>query len=314
MPLRLLLTLALAAALQAAAPLAATPDAPATGEESVAVAPAEPAEERLTDARRQQREDFAGIGVDERLGDTVPTDIRLVDRHGAPVSLGDAFDGERPSVLVFAYHDCPMLCSLVLNAVTKAVRESTLALGPDYRVLVVSIDPADGPEQSSAAHARYAAYFDDPAAAEAYAFLTAEEAEIRRLTDAVGFRYEWVESRQEWAHAAVAIFLSPKGTVTRYLYGLDFPARDFRTAVLEAGEGRIGSPMDQLLLYCFVYDPEAGGYVLHAMNAMRLGGGVTLLLLALALALFWRREKRGNDRARQQGGSSWGHPLDTAPA
>jgi protein SCO1 len=306
MILRLLLVLVIAASLPAAGPLAAAPDGPAIGEAS-----APPKGERLTDARRQQREDFAGIGVDERLGDTVPTDIRLVDRHGAPLTFSDTFDGERPSVLVFAYHDCPMLCSLVLNAVTKAVRESTLALGSDYRVLVVSIDPADGPEQSTAAHARYAAYFDDPAAAEAYAFLTAEEAEIRRLTDAVGFRYEWVESRQEWAHAAVAIFLSPTGTVTRYLYGLDFPARDFRTAVLEAGEGRIGSPMDQLLLYCFVYDPEAGGYVLHAMNAMRLGGGVTLLALGLVLALFWRREKQGNDRQR---GGAWGHPLDTASA
>ena len=237
------------------------------------------------------------VGVTERLGESVALGTPFTNSAGEAVTLGDYFDGERPVVLVFAYHSCPMLCSLILDATTAAMAEADLDLGEDYRVVAVSFDPADTPERAAAAKERYVRRLDDADAAAAYAFLTGSADAIARLTGDVGFRYEWVERQQEFAHTASLIFLSPEGEVTRYLYGIEYPARDFRTAVLEAGQGRIGSPVDQLILYCFAYDPDAGSYVLHATNAMKVAGLATVLLLGLGLLFFWRREGQGNRAA-----------------
>ncbi len=240
-------------------------------------------------------DELAGVGIEEHLGATVSPDIAFVDSDGNAVTLGDYFDGERPVVMAFVYHNCPMLCSLILDGMTQAMREADLDLGEDYQALAISFDPRDTPEKAAAVKERYLSRFDGADAAEGVHFLTGSQESIDRVTQEIGFGFAWNERQQEFAHTAAVYFLSPEGTITRYLYGIEFPPRDFRTALLEASDGRIGSPVDQLILYCFQYDPDAGGYVLHAVNAMKVGGLLTLILLGGFLLFFWHRERTKRD-------------------
>ena len=236
-------------------------------------------------------DELADVGIEEHLGDVVSPDIAFVDSDGNAVTLGDYFDGERPVALAFVYHNCPMLCSLILDGMTTAMREAGLDLGEDYQALAISFDPRDTPERAAEVKARYLARFEGENAAEGLHFLTGSQENIDRITDEIGFKFEWNERQQEFAHTAALYFLSPNGKITRYLYGIEFPSRDFRTALLEASEGQVGSPLDQLILYCFQYDPAAGSYVLQATNAMKVGGLLTLILLGGFLLFFWRRER-----------------------
>jgi protein SCO1 len=257
----------------------------------------------LTDAQRRQREDFAEIGVDERLGEVIDLDLPVTDINGREATLRQFTSGDVPTALVFVYHDCPMLCSMVLDGLVKTIRETSLTLGTDYRVVAFSIDPRDTPKRAAEAFARYAPMVESAGGPdEGMVFLTASQETITALTDATGFKYRWLDDRQEFAHTAVVTLISPNGVITRYIYGLQPVPADFRRALLEAGEGTIGSTIDQLLLYCFIYDPASGGYILHATNAMKLGGAATLFLLVLALFVFWRREKRTNQANRLAGG------------
>ena len=236
-------------------------------------------------------DELDGVGIEEHLGETVSADIPFLDSEGNAVTLGDYFDGERPVALAFVYHNCPMLCSLILDGMTTGMLEAGLNLGEDYQALAVSFDPRDTPERAADVRERYLARFDGPSAGEGLHFLTGSQESIDRITEEIGFGFEWNERQQEFAHTAAVYFISPEGKITRYLYGIEFPARDFRTALLEASDGRVGSPLDQLILYCFQYDPDAGSYVLHATNAMKVGGVLTLIMLGGFLFFFWRRER-----------------------
>ena len=242
-------------------------------------------------------DELAGVGIEEHLGETLSADIPFVDSEGNAVTLGDYFDGDRPVALAFVYHNCPMLCSLILDGMTSGMLASELDLGEDYQALAVSFDPRDTPERAAEVKARYLERFDGARAAEGFHFLTGSQESIDRITDEIGFGFAWNERQQEFAHTAAVYFISPEGTITRYLYGIEFPARDFRTALLEASDGRVGSPLDQLILYCFQYDPDAGSYVLHATNAMKVGGLLTLILLGGFLMFLWRRERTKLDTA-----------------
>jgi protein SCO1/2 len=237
--------------------------------------------------------ELENVGIEERLGGTVSPDIPFVNAEGEAVTLGDYFGGDRPVVVAFVYHNCPMLCSLILDGMTAALSGVNLEPGVDYEALAVSFDPRDTPERAAAAKERYVARFDDEAAAAAgFHFLTGTQESIDQITDEIGFGYEWNERQQEFAHTAALYFISPEGTITRYLYGIEYRPQDVRTALLEASNGTIGSPLDQLILYCFQYDPNAGSYVLHATNAMKVGGLLTIVLLGGFLLFFWRRESR----------------------
>jgi protein SCO1/2 len=237
-------------------------------------------------------DELANVDIVERLGETVSPEIALVDSDGRTVTLAEYFDGERPTVLAFVYHNCPMLCSLILDGMTAAMTEAGLDLGEDYRALAVSFDPRDTPARAAEVKERYLRRFDDADAAESFHFLTGTQENIDRITDEIGFGYEWNERQQEFAHTAALYFLSPNGTITRYLYGIEFQPQDVRTALLEASDGRVGSPLDRLILYCFQYDPDANSYVLSAQRAMKVGGLLTIVLLGGFLLLFWRRESR----------------------
>ncbi len=247
---------------------------------------------------------FEGVGVVEQPGTFIPRDLVFQDETGTDVTLGTYFDGERPVLLNFVYHDCPMLCSLVLEELTKTMQAMEWVPGVQFEVVTVSFSEKETPDLAARAKARYLARLDRPEAARGWHFLTGSLENIQALTGAVGFQYKWVEEageNGEYAHPTTLIFLSGDGKVTRYLHGMTYPPRDVRTALVEASEGKVGTTVDKILLYCFHYDPEAGSYVPYAANLMRLGGGVTVLVLGLLLFLLWRRERRRLQAATPSG-------------
>lgn len=236
-----------------------------------------------------------GVGIEEALGERVPQDLTFFDEQGDTVRLADVLGRGRPVALVFVYHSCPMLCSLALDGVAEAVAGTELVVGQDYDVLAVSVDPRDTPARADSAKARYVQQIGDPAASDGLHFWTVtEETEgnVEALAEAVGFRYAWDVRTQEYAHGAATIFLSPDGTVTRYLYGIGHAPRDFKLALVEAGEGKVGSTLDRFLMTCFEYDEDARSYSLAVMTVTKIGGGLLLLALGAMLFVFWRREAR----------------------
>ena len=232
---------------------------------------------------------FEGIDVIEKLGEQIDLSLAFQNAAGESVTLAQYFGQERPVVLNFVYHDCPMLCSLVVDGLTRAMKDIAWTPGAEFDVLTVSVSPTA--QQALAAKARYVGSYGRPEAAAGWHFLTGEETQIRALADQVGFVYKWIEDIQDYAHPAVLVFLSPDGTLTRYLYGIQFPPSDVRNALSEAADGKIGTTLERLILYCYQYDPAANSYVLQAVNLMKVAGGITLVLLAFALFLFWRRER-----------------------
>lgn len=233
---------------------------------------------------------FDSVGVTEHLGETIPGDITLYDSDGRQVQIEDYLGRGKPVLLNLVYHDCPMLCNLVLDGLTAAMQEMSWTPSDQFEVLTVSFNSAETPEMAARQKARYLDTYGRPAAAGGWHFLTGEAASIDRLTQAVGFGYRWVEQQQQFAHPAVLIFLSPSGKISRYLYGLEYNPSDVRTALLEASEGTVGSTVDRVLLFCLQYDPNANSYVADAINIMKLGGLLTVLALGTVLLIFWKRE------------------------
>ncbi|NNF58783.1 MAG: SCO family protein [Rhodothermaceae bacterium] len=234
------------------------------------------------------------VTVTEQLGATIPRDIPLVNSAGEAVQIGDFLGQEQPVVLVFSYHSCPMLCSLILDGLARAVEETDLEAGADFAVVNVSFDARDTPAVAAEVKAKYVEQIGaaQPSIATHWHALTGTEADVRRLADEVGFGYAFVEETGEYAHNAALIFLSPEGTVTRYLYGLDHAPFDFKLALVEAGDGTVGSSLDRFLLTCFQYDATSRSYTPYILNIMKLGGALLLVALAAVLIPLWRRERR----------------------
>ncbi|HYE96333.1 MAG TPA: SCO family protein [Rubricoccaceae bacterium] len=231
------------------------------------------------------------VAIVERLGARVPPGLTFRDSEGRAVQLGQLLGQDKPVVLAFVYHTCPSLCSFVLDGYADALRETALAPGEDFEAVAVSIDPRDTPERAAQAKARYVGEVNRPGLENAWHFWTGEPAQVRALAETVGFGYRWDPATQQYAHGAALVFLSPDGTVARYLYGITFPPRDFRLAAVEASEGRVGSTLDRLLLTCYKFDADSRSYVPVAVNIMKLGGAAFVLVLGLVLAVFWRRER-----------------------
>lgn len=241
--------------------------------------------------------ELEGVGVDEHLGTQLPLDLTFHDADGRTVRLGDYFDGTRPVLLNMVYHECPMLCSLLLDATAAALRQMDADMGwrpgEQFDVVTVSFDPDETPAMAAARKAHYREALPTPAAADAgWHFLTGDAQAIETLTEALGFRYRYLPDEDEYAHPAVLAFAGGTGTITRYLYGLEYPPRTVRTALVEASEGKVGTTIDRVILYCFQYDPDANSYVPIASNMMKLGGLLTLVVLGLGLFILWRREGR----------------------
>lgn len=235
-----------------------------------------------------------GIGVDERLGEQIPLDVELLDGEGRQVTLGQLLPGDKPLLLTLVYYDCPMLCNLVLNGLVTGLKDVSLKLGEDFHMVTVSVDPKDTPHQSLQRRRKHLQSMGHNERAP-WHFLTGTEAEVRRLADAVGFRYNYDPDTKQYAHPAVVLALSPEGKVTRYLYGASFPAKDLRLAILEAGEGKIGTTLEKVVLSCFQYNPATQRYGFYIFGFLRLGALAILGVVATLLFVSWRREfKKGS--------------------
>lgn len=233
---------------------------------------------------------FEGVGIDPRPGASVDLDLTFRDEEGADVALETFFDGTRPVLLTLVYHDCPMLCNVLLDHLAGTLREMTWVPGAEFEVLSISFNALETPALARRQKERYLARVGKPHAAAGWHFLTGEAEAIEALTRAVGFNYRWVAEQATFAHPAALIFLSGDGRIMRYLPDLDYPPRDVRAALVEASEGTVGTVLDQLFLYCFQYDPQANSYVPHAVNLMRVAGVLTALALLALLFVLWRRE------------------------
>jgi protein SCO1/2 len=258
--------------------------------------------------------ELQGVDVVEHLGGALPIGAAFRDTDGKRVMLGDFFDGKRPIVFVFAYHTCPMLCSLVLDATVRALNEVPWMVGREFDVVSVSIDPNDTPETATKKRAQVVASYARGAAqgAHGWHFLVGDEANIRKVTEAVGFEYRYDSRQKQYAHPAAIYLLTPAGRLARYLYGIQFDPGDVRLGLLEASEGRSISTTEKLLLYCYHYDPQGKRYSLVAMNVMRLGGAVTLGAIGGLYAIMWaraRRRKRRSDASTHTSVGA-GAPMD----
>jgi protein SCO1/2 len=253
------------------------------------VAAAPPALAQLADQVPPQLEE---VGVEEHLDAELPLDLEFRDEYGAVVTLGDFFDGVKPVILTLNYYKCPMLCGLQLNGLLDGLMELDWTPGQEFEMVTVSINPLETPALASEKKQNYMKRFGRPSAAKGWHFLTGAEPEIRQLASTLGFGYTYDRSTGEYAHAAAIFVSTPDGRVARYLYGIEYPPKRLRLALLEASEGEIGNTIDQIILYCFHYDPSSRRYSPVAMNIMRLGGTATALIVGLTLGGYWLREAR----------------------
>jgi protein SCO1 len=234
---------------------------------------------------------FEKVGIDQKIGQQLPLDLQFVDDHGRSVRLGEYF-GAKPVVLALAYYECPMLCTQVLNGMTGALKTLSFDAGKDFDVVVVSINPREGPGLAAEKKATYVEHYGRPQTAAGWHFLTGKDADIKKLAAAIGFRYAFDETIQQYAHGAAIYVATPKGVVARYFLGLEFPPRDLRFALVEASDNRLGTVADQVLLMCYHYDPATGKYGAIAMRAVRIGGVVTIVAFLTFLFVSLRGERR----------------------
>jgi protein SCO1/2 len=230
------------------------------------------------------------IAFEQKLAQQVPLDIALTDETGKRVKLGDYF-GKRPVVLSLVYYECPMLCTLTLNGLASALSVLSFDVGKEFEVVTVSFEPKETPELAAAKKAAYLKRYKRPGAEAGWHFLTGDNAELLRLTKAVGFRYVWDARTKQWAHPSGIVTLTPQGRISHYLFGIEYAPKDLRLSLVEAAQGNIGTAVDQVLLYCYQYDPAMGRYGAAVMRLLRAASLLTLLALSSFVVLMIRRER-----------------------
>lgn len=238
-----------------------------------------------TDVPPQLRE----VTFKQRLNERLPLDAVFRDESGRTVTLGQVF-GRRPVLLAFVYYSCPMLCTQVMNGLSSALNVMAFKAGEDFDVVLISFDPRDTPATAAEKKRAHLEYWSAEQDAAAWHFLTGDEATIRRVTSAAGFTYRWDERSGQFAHVSGVLVATPDGRLSRYFYGVEYSPKELRLALVESGDGQVGSVVDELLLYCFHYDPESGRYGLLVMNLVRLGGVLTVLFIGGFILLMRRRE------------------------
>lgn len=233
------------------------------------------------------------VRLDEKLGAQVPFDAELVDWEGRKVTVGSLLAKGKPVVLALVYYDCPMLCGLIQSGLAKSIRENGLLLGQDYQVASVSFDPEEKP---ALARERRRGYLQslgvNDGASGDWPFFVSPGDGAKRLADSVGFYYKFDDISGEWAHVAALVVLTPEGKVSRYLYGIEYPPKDFRLSIVEAGAGKVGTSFDRLILTCYRYDPASRKYEPYAWGFVRAGALIVLVALGgLIGGLVWRERK-----------------------
>jgi protein SCO1 len=234
------------------------------------------------------------VGFDQKLGDQIPLDLPFKDETGKDVKLADYF-GKKPVVLSLVYYQCPMLCTISLNGLAGALEVLSFVPGQEFEVLTVSFDPKEGPVLAAAKKKTYMARYKRPEADKGWHFLTGPKESVDRLTKAVGFRYVWDAETKQFAHPAGILVATPDGKIANYLFGVEYSPKDLRLALVAAGGGKIGNPVDQVLLYCYQYDPQTGRYSTAILNVVRLGGLLTLVALG-GFILTTTMRRRGKSR------------------
>jgi protein SCO1/2 len=237
----------------------------------------------------QRPELLKDVGIDQKLNDEIPLDLTFRDEHGKTVELAQYF-GSKPVILVLVYYNCPMLCTQVLNGLDRSLKEIPMDIGKDFNVVTVSIDPTERPVLAEAKQAMYTGMYGRPGAAEGWHFLTGDEPQIKQLAQAVGFRYAYDDESKQFAHASVIMILTPEGRLARYFYGIQYPERDLRLGIVEASQGKISSAVDQVLLFCYHYDPHTGRYGLLISRVIQLAGALTVLIGGIFLFFLFRGE------------------------
>jgi protein SCO1/2 len=232
------------------------------------------------------------VGVDQKLNDSIPLDLTFRDEHGNLVPLRKYF-GSKPVILSLVYFNCPMLCTQVLNGLDRSLELIPMIIGKDFNVLTVSIDPTDRPVLAESKQAVYLGMYGRPGAEEGWHFLTGEQPQIKQLAAAVGFRYAYDPDSKQFAHASAIMVLTPTGKISRYFYGISYPERDLRLGLVDASQGKIGSPVDQVLLFCYHYDPHTGKYGLLISRVLQLAGGLTVVFGGIFLATLFRSGHHG---------------------
>ena len=239
---------------------------------------------------------FNDVAFDQQLNEQVPPDAAFRDETGRAVTLGDYF-GRRPVILVPVYYSCTTLCPMLLDGLARSLRPISFEMGKDFDIVTVTINPRETPSQAAAKKELAVRQYARPGVVDGWHFLTGEEASIRQVTKAIGFRYTYDAKTDQYAHAAGVVILTPQGRTSRYFYGIDLSPRDLRLGLIEAADNRIGSPIDQVLLFCYHYDPLTGQYALIIMNVIRLAGLATILVLGVFIAVMLRRDRRAPSKA-----------------
>jgi protein SCO1/2 len=235
---------------------------------------------------------LSDVRFDQRLNEPLPLEASFKDENGRSVQLGDYF-GAKPVVLAFVYLECPMLCTQVLNGLTTSLTVLDETVGREFDVVVISFDPRETPVLASGKKKSNLDRYKRPESEAGWHFLTGEEPAIGAVTDAAGFKYVWDDRTGQFAHPSGIVVATPGGKISRYFYGIDYAPRDVKFALIESSAGRIGNAIDQLLLYCYHYDPSTGSYGFVAMGAVRVGAALTVLALVGFVVLSIRRESRG---------------------
>jgi protein SCO1/2 len=234
---------------------------------------------------------FDQVGIDQNLNGEIPLDISFRDERGKEVLLGEYFT-DKPVVLSLVYYNCPMLCTQVLNGMVETFRVIEFTPGEEFEVVTVSIDPAESETLATEKKDLYMEAYGKPRAAAGWHFLTGSQASIKALAEALGFRYVYDEKTKQFAHASGIMIATPKGRIARYLYGIEYPARDLTFSLMEAAENRIGSAVNKLLLLCYHYDPATGRYGVIITNILRAGGILCVVLIGAYVVVNVRRERR----------------------
>ncbi len=232
-----------------------------------------------------------GVTIADKLNTRLPLETVLVNDHGKTVTLRDVISADRPTILQIGYMRCPQLCSLVMNALVRGMQGMDLSVGKDFDVVSLSINPLEKPDLAAGKKAGYVAEYGRGADGTGWHFMTGEEPNVHAVAQAVGFEYR-LQPNGEYSHAAAVFLITPDGRLSRVLYGVKYEPNTLRMGLLEASQGKIGTTLDRIILWCHVYNPDAGGYVLFALRLMKLGGAITVAVMVAGLAYFWRSEVR----------------------
>lgn len=249
------------------------------------------------DTKRVKPPGLENVGIDQRLNEQVPLDLEFKDETGKTVKLGDYFHQGRPVVLNLVYYQCPMLCGEVLQGLSAALKVLKFTPGKEFEVVTISIDSREKPELAAQKKATYIKRVGRPEIAAGWHFLVGDKPQIEKLAEAVGFHYQYDPKTDQFAHAAGIMLVTPQGRMAQYYYGVEYSAKDMRLGIIEASQNKIGTLADQVILYCYHYDPRTGKYGPIITNIVRLAGGVTIVVIGSFLVVMFRRERHAGANA-----------------